>query len=141
MKLSVRQALALREVVPSLDGCERVIGKGDAERVVREPYRFEKGETYLAIAILKNRLDTFAETIDKQRRELAKLHAPEDAPSDYGPEKHPVEFAAFIEAWGKLLEAEHEIDLPTIRFSELGSAPIPAAAILAPLMAAGVIVE
>lgn len=135
MMLSVQQALSLREIIPALDGCERVVG----ERIVREPYRFAKGETYLAIAILKNRLDTFAETIETQRKALVKVHAPEGSDSIVA-ETHPLEFAAFVEAWGKLLAAEQEIDLPTINFSELGGASIPAASVIAPLMAAGVIV-
>lgn len=141
IKLSRAQWLDIKAILPLLDGCDRVIGSGDTERVVREPFKFG-GLTHLALAKLSNRVASLATTTDAARLAIYRSVAPEGVET-LTSEKHPFLFKRFVAEYSKVLEQIEEIDVDVFTLDDLrlDVNSIPVSAALQPLMSAGIVTE
>jgi len=131
MKIKSGEVIDLLTGLSSLDGYERVVKDGSNEKVMREFYTL-KGGLRLTIAKNMNCLQVLAKAIRDARNGLIREHA------DGGDRVPPGKMVEYGEQERVLLDTEHEVDLETIRLSELSldKNPIPVSviALISPLL-------
>lgn len=139
-RFPLRHLLAAHAAVQLLDGYERIVGAGETERVVREPYRFA-AEAYMPLAKAKIALGLVAEAHGKARGALIVARTPQGATGGIDSQKHPEAFAAVAEELNAMLDVQEEADLPSIPVGQLklDDNPLPVSAVLAPLMTVGIV--
>ena len=115
MKILNAKVIPLLQLLRSLDGSEKGLPDG---RVIKEPYRFASGKVYLDIALNQNRLASQAEAIEKARVAIIKSLLPEGE-TELKPDRHQPQMAEFVRQYQAVLDEEADIDLRTMKASDL----------------------
>lgn len=139
LTIKAGEATALLQAYGALDGYDTIIGEGKEARVVRTPYAFGSGRTYLRVAKALNALRAVAGEAEQARQALLKPLIPEGK-SVLTAKDDPTAWARYEAGVKEIMASESAVTLDPIDIAELGDQPVPPS-VLGVLLQHGLVTE
>ncbi len=139
LTLTAGEVTALLQAYSALDGYDTILGEGKEARVVRTPYAFCSGRTYLRIAKALNALRAVAGEAEQARQALLKPLLPEGK-NVLTAKDDPAAWARYEAGVKEIMAAESAVTLDPIDIAELGDQPVPPS-VLGVLLQHGLVTE